>query len=125
MQWNDELTPVTCQSDFHTRTKTSRTEKLHKSLPQAYVEINPKDAAKYGGIKDGDEIIVRSRHGEIQCPALVSDNVSAGQVFSESEDHCVHFSVRLTDLSFVLQSPSISALMMPKTLEVGSKLRMN
>jgi ferredoxin-nitrate reductase len=64
---------------FHTRTKTGRAKELQEKAPEAKVELNAEDAEKYG-IKDGDEVIVRSRRGAIQVPATIS-KIAKGQIF--------------------------------------------
>lgn len=69
-------------AEFHTRTKTSRSKPLHDAAPQPYVQINANDAAQLN-VKDGDEIIVRSRHGQVQVPAKLGD-IEIGQVFSKN-----------------------------------------
>lgn len=69
-------------AEFHTRTKTSRSKPLHDAAPQPYVQINANDAAQLN-VEEGDEIIVRSRHGQVQVPAKLGD-IEIGQVFSKN-----------------------------------------
>lgn len=64
---------------FHTRTKTGRSKELHNAAPEAFVQISPEDATKYG-IKDGDFIEVESRRGRVIVPARVGD-IEPGLVF--------------------------------------------
>lgn len=66
---------------FHTRTKTGRTEKLHKAMEDTFVQINEDDAKKLG-VTNGEMVVVRSPHGEAQMPAKVGD-IEVGQTFSE------------------------------------------
>ena len=49
-------------------------------MPQPFIQINDKDAARLE-IKEGDEIVVKSRHGQVQVPAKIG-NIEVGQVFS-------------------------------------------
>jgi ferredoxin-nitrate reductase len=64
---------------FHTRTKTGRIPELQKARPNAVVQISNVDAKLYG-IKDGEDVIVSSRRGNVQVPARVGD-IEPGQVF--------------------------------------------
>jgi ferredoxin-nitrate reductase len=64
---------------FHTRTKTGRTQRLHDAMPSNYVQLSEKDAAKLG-IQQGDLVDVRSRRGAVRLEAKVGE-VDDGQVF--------------------------------------------
>ena len=67
---------------WHTGSMTRRVPVLHQAVPNAYVEINPKDAAKYG-IKNGDWVKVSSKRGSIKLKAVLlgRGNPTVGQVF--------------------------------------------
>jgi predicted molibdopterin-dependent oxidoreductase YjgC len=65
---------------FHTGTMTRRSPTLQRQAPEAYVEINPKDAAALG-IGDEEEVKVSSRRGEIVIKAKVTDKVPLKTVF--------------------------------------------
>ena len=65
---------------FHSRTMTGRVPGLHGLVPEAYVEINPRDAQRLG-IRDGDRVRVASRRGAIRVRALVTERVPEGTVF--------------------------------------------
>lgn len=65
---------------YHTGSMTRKVEELNKVAPEAYVEINLKDARKLK-IKDGDMLKVSSRRGSINIKALISDKPSEGMVF--------------------------------------------
>lgn len=67
--------------DFHTRTKTGRSQKLHEAMPETFIQISDDDAARLG-IKDGEFVVARSRHGQAQMKAKVGD-IEVGQVFSK------------------------------------------
>jgi nitrate reductase NapA len=58
---------------WHTGTLTRRVPELHRSVPSAYVEIHPKDAAPKG-IKTGDRVRVISRRGALELRAEVDYN---------------------------------------------------
>ncbi|KAJ3056376.1 hypothetical protein HK097_007213 [Rhizophlyctis rosea] len=64
---------------FHTRTKTRRMKHLQDRQPDAYVQINEKDAEKLG-IKEGDMVRVTSRRGEVQVKACIG-RIDQGTVF--------------------------------------------
>jgi len=65
---------------FHSRTMTGRVEGLHSLVPEAYVEVHPKDANDLG-ITDGDRVRVSSRRGSIKLQAKVTERVPEGTVF--------------------------------------------
>lgn len=65
---------------FHTGTMSRRAEKLHKEVPEAYVEIHPEDA-KQVGLNGSDQVKVSSRRGEIELVARVTDRIKPGVVF--------------------------------------------
>lgn len=65
---------------FHTRTMTSRTQVLEREIPEAYVEINTKDAEDRQ-IKNGQRVTVETVRGKISLEAVVSDNIKSGVIF--------------------------------------------
>ncbi len=65
---------------FHTGTMTRRSNVLDTLVPQCLVEINPEDAKRLG-VKDGDDVRVGSRRGEITVKAMVTDRSPEGSVF--------------------------------------------
>jgi formate dehydrogenase alpha subunit len=65
---------------YHTGTMTRRTTALHREVPEAFVEINSKDAEALG-VRDGEKVHVSSRRGEIKLKAKVSDIVPPKVVF--------------------------------------------
>ncbi|MBI5155541.1 molybdopterin-dependent oxidoreductase [Candidatus Poribacteria bacterium] len=56
---------------WHTGTLTRRVKQLNNAVPNAYVELHPKDAATLG-IKSGDSVRIVSRRGELTLPAWIN-----------------------------------------------------
>ncbi len=65
---------------FHTGTMSRRSEVLDKLVPVGAIEIHPDDAARLGLI-DGQLARVRSRRGQIEIPARLSERMAPGSVF--------------------------------------------
>jgi formate dehydrogenase alpha subunit len=65
---------------YHTGTMTRRSEPLAWREPRGYAEVNEKDAAA-AGIRDGGQMIIRSRRGEVRTQARLSQRVAPGVVF--------------------------------------------
>lgn len=65
---------------WHTGTMTLNVPELKRSAPSAYVEINPRDAAKLG-VKSKDKVRITSRRGTIVLEAKVMDVPRDGLVF--------------------------------------------
>jgi len=66
---------------WHTRTKTGEVPILSRLSPEAWVEMNARDAKKYHFIQ-GDYVQVDSRRGSIQHVVLrVTETVAPGQLF--------------------------------------------
>lgn len=75
------LTGRGTSSQWHTQTRTSKSDVLRKLYPKnVYIEINPSDAAALG-IEPGALVTVRSRRGEARAAAYVTPTVRPGQVF--------------------------------------------
>ncbi len=55
---------------WHTGTMTMRVPQLRRAMPGAYVEMNPKDAARQG-IVNGERILVETRRGSMELPVWV------------------------------------------------------
>ncbi|MFC4453884.1 nitrate reductase [Deinococcus sonorensis] len=64
---------------FHTRTKTGRSKELQDAAPDAFVQLSPEDAERYG-IENDDWILVESRRGLVIERALIG-NIEPGLVF--------------------------------------------
>jgi len=65
---------------YHTGTMTMRSEGLNLLSPECFVEISPGDAGRYG-LKDGQEVRVSSRRGEIKAKAKLSGKAVDGTLF--------------------------------------------
>jgi formate dehydrogenase alpha subunit len=65
---------------WHGGEMTRRSHGLRDVCPESLVEISPDDAARLG-LADGDLIRLRSRRGEMQARALVTERVAPGIVF--------------------------------------------
>lgn len=64
----------------HTGTMTRRSKTLSSIVPEAYVEINPLDAGA-ADVKDGEEVKLTSRRGEIHLKAYITNRVHKGVLF--------------------------------------------
>jgi formate dehydrogenase alpha subunit len=65
---------------FHTGSMTRRTEKLEQEVPEAYVEIHPRDAKKIG-LNGSGRVRVTSRRGQIELSTRVTRHIRPGVVF--------------------------------------------
>ncbi len=66
---------------WHTRTKTGRVGILERAAPEAWLEINPKDAERLN-VKNHDWVSIESRRGKVErVRARVTSIVAPGQVF--------------------------------------------
>jgi anaerobic selenocysteine-containing dehydrogenase len=75
------LTGRGTSSQWHTNTRTEKSDVLRKLYPKkCYVEINPADAAKLR-IQRHSVVKISSRRAEIQATAFVTPTVQPGQLF--------------------------------------------
>ena len=65
---------------YHTGTMTRRSPTLTRQVNEAFIEIHPEDAARIEAVA-GDRVRVRSRRGEIELAAHVTEMVPQGVVF--------------------------------------------
>ncbi|EDZ61230.1 nitrate reductase [Sulfurimonas gotlandica GD1] len=66
---------------WHTRTKTRSIEILDNLAPEAWVDVNPKDARKLE-VKSGDRISLSSARGRVEGVVVrVTNSVASGNVF--------------------------------------------
>jgi assimilatory nitrate reductase catalytic subunit len=75
------LTGRGTSSQWHTNTRTGKSDVLRKLYPAtAYVEINPDDAVRLG-IVAGAMVRIASRRGTLKATAFVTETVRSGQIF--------------------------------------------
>jgi len=74
------LTTGRLMFQFHTGTMTRRIPILERELPTGFVELNTEDAKKLS-IAQGEKVKVKSRRGEIEIKAFVTDGILPGVVF--------------------------------------------
>jgi len=75
------LTGRGSSSQWHTQTRTAKSEVLRKLYPQdPYVEVSPLDAANLG-IEADQWVVVRSKRGRAKARAFITHVVRPGQVF--------------------------------------------
>ena len=74
------LTTGRCLWQWHTGTMTRRSENLEREVPTGWVEINPEDAAALG-VADGEMVKAKTRRGEIEITAKVTDDIKKGVTF--------------------------------------------
>ncbi|MEO9483912.1 MAG: molybdopterin-dependent oxidoreductase [Ekhidna sp.] len=67
---------------WHTGSMTRRVPILHQAVPKSYVEVSPEDAKRFN-IRNGDQVKIVSRRGEIVMDASVDQRgkPTPGQVF--------------------------------------------
>ena len=75
------LTGRGTSSQWHTQTRTAKSDVLRKLYPEKiYAEISPVDANRLG-LAPGDSIVVRSRRGEATAAVFITGTIQPGQVF--------------------------------------------
>jgi assimilatory nitrate reductase catalytic subunit len=75
------LTGRGTSAQWHTQTRTAKSDVLRKLYPKnIYVEIHPDDAASLG-LAAGEIVEVRSRRGRLEAAALITATIRPGQVF--------------------------------------------
>jgi len=95
------LTGRGSSSQWHTQTRTSKSDVLRKLYPaNAYIEINPRDAAELG-IEANDEVVVESRRGRLTARAHLTPITPRGSIFAPMHYPAVN---QLTLSSFDPQS---------------------
>ncbi|MFC6988888.1 formate dehydrogenase subunit alpha [Haloplanus sp. GCM10025708] len=75
------LTTGRLEEHYNTGTMSTRSPTLVRKTPTNFVDINPEDAERLG-IEDGEEIQLRSRRGEIEIEARVTDDIRPGILWS-------------------------------------------
>lgn len=75
------LTGRGTSSQWHTQSRTGKSDILRKLSPQqAYVEIHPGDAARLS-LREHDLVTIRSRRGEMRATVYLAPTMRPGQVF--------------------------------------------
>ncbi|MFC7336936.1 molybdopterin oxidoreductase family protein [Haloferula chungangensis] len=75
------LTGRGTSSQWHTQTRTSKSDILQKLYPaEAYIEIHPRDAKRLG-VLNNQTVTIRSRRGEMKASAYLAPTVQPGQLF--------------------------------------------
>jgi ferredoxin-nitrate reductase len=74
------LTTGRLYGHWHTQTRTGRIDKIRQMHPQPFLEVHPQDARPLG-IDEGDWVEVRSRRGQVRCPAKVTKAIAPGTLF--------------------------------------------
>ncbi len=75
------LTGRGTSSQWHTQTRTGKSDVLRKLYPKnPYVEMCPDDAARLR-IKPQSKVLIRSRRGEVEATAVILSSVQRGQLF--------------------------------------------
>lgn len=83
---------------WHAGEMTHRSEGLQAACPLPLVEISEEDSLRFG-VRSGDEIRLRSRRGEMQSRALVTQRVAPGVVFANFHFPVPHNANELTHTS--------------------------
>ena len=65
---------------YHTGTQTRRSKMLDTEVPAGFVQINTEDAKRLG-IEQGEMIRLKSRRGEVETAARVTDDVAPGVLY--------------------------------------------
>jgi formate dehydrogenase major subunit len=83
---------------YHTGTQTRRSKVLDYEVPTGFVQINNEDA-KNLGIANGEKIRLKSRRGEVDTLAKVTDEVAPGVLymsmhFAEAAANCLTSTAR-------------------------------
>ncbi|MGX2040299.1 molybdopterin-dependent oxidoreductase [Methylocaldum sp. MU1018] len=68
------------RDQWHTMTRTGKTARLTKHLPEPYAELNPGDAARFA-VRDGALVRLESRFGQALVRARVTEDQQRGSVF--------------------------------------------
>ncbi|MFD1599399.1 formate dehydrogenase subunit alpha [Halobellus rarus] len=75
------LTTARLEEHYNTGTMSRRSPRLNKQYPENFVDVHPNDAERYG-IEDGEKITLKSRRGEIEVEAHVTDDIKEGVVWT-------------------------------------------
>jgi len=77
-------------SQWHTETRTSKSDVLRKLYPsETRVDLHPEDATRFE-VDAGSKVVVESRRGAMTARAFVSPTVRPGQIFVAMHDNAVN-----------------------------------
>lgn len=65
---------------YHTMTMTGKTHAINATAGDAYVEMHPEEASRYG-IENGEIVEIRSRRGSVQLAARVTERIEPEILF--------------------------------------------
>lgn len=74
------LTTGRLYGHWHTQTRTGHIPKIRKMHPTPFIEIHPRDAARFK-IEENSLVEVRSRRGVARFPAMITEAIAPGTVF--------------------------------------------
>ena len=74
------LTSGRVKNQWHTMTRTGRSENLTKDLKGPYVEVHP-EAAETAGIEAGKPVEIVSARGSFKARAIITEDIEPGTVF--------------------------------------------
>ncbi|MBF0344252.1 MAG: molybdopterin-dependent oxidoreductase [Nitrospirae bacterium] len=93
------LAMVTGNLMQHSGSLTAMSKSLSEVFSEAFVQVNERDAIRYG-ITDGGQIRIESRRGQTVVKVKVTDEVVEGMLFAP-----IHFSnARLNDLTYISET---------------------
>ena len=75
------LTTARIEEHYNTGTMSRRSPTLSRQHPENFVDVHPNDADRYG-IEEGDMITLRSRRGEIEVKAQITEDIKEGVVWT-------------------------------------------
>ncbi len=75
------LTTGRVEEHYNTGTMSRRSPTLNRQHPENFVDIHPNDAERYG-IEDGDYVTIKSRRGEIDVKAEVTEDIKEGSIWT-------------------------------------------
>ena len=75
------LTTARLVEHYNTGTMSRRSPTLSRQHPENFVDIHPADADRYG-IEDGDYVRLKSRRGQIELKAQVTEDIKEGVVWT-------------------------------------------
>ena len=75
------LTTARLEEHYNTGTMSRRSPTLSRQHPENFVDVHPNDAERYG-IEEGDLVTLKSRRGEIEVKAQVTEDIKEGVVWT-------------------------------------------